>query len=272
MSMVQVSPSMLSTETTFEFNPNQRQMIRDAYANGASEQEFAVLMEIACARRLNPLLRQIHFVKRWDNQRRREVWSAQASIDGLRAIAERTGRYDGQDEPEYVEKDGQVVACKVRVYRKDWSRPVVGVAHWEEYVQTTKDGSVTAFWKRMPHVMLAKCAESIALRKAFPEDMAGLYVPEEMGSSARAVVEVEPQQAASEPDLTRQLEASVETPSWPAFAQKHRAALEDAQSMGDLMTAFSVAYKAMKELDAPGDLFAELAGIKDRRKTELRKS
>jgi hypothetical protein len=102
----------------------------------------------------------------------------------LRAIAERTGKYDGQDEPEYErDKDGLIIACKVRVYRKDWSRPAVGVAYWSEYVQTKKDGSPTKFWADMPHVMIAKCAEAIAMRKAFPEDMGGLYVDEEMQQS-----------------------------------------------------------------------------------------
>lgn len=166
-----------------EFTDDERQMIRDTFANGASDSEFKVLLAVAQARRLNPMLRQIYFVKRWDSQKRREVWSTQISIDGLRAVAERTGRYDGQDEPEYIESAGALVCCKVRVWRKDWPRPAVGVAYLSEYVQTTRDGEPTAFWKRMPHVMLAKCAEALGIRKAFPEDTAGLYVPEEMGQA-----------------------------------------------------------------------------------------
>ena len=164
-----------------EFTPQQQMMIRDTYANGADTKEFQVLMEIAKVRRLNPLLRQVHFVKRWDSQKQKEIWSVQVSVDGLRAIAERTGKYDGQDEPEYeLDPEGHVISCKVKVYRKDWSRPAVGVAYWSEYVQTKKDGSPTRFWVSMPRVMIAKCAEAIAMRKAFPEDMGGLYVDEEM--------------------------------------------------------------------------------------------
>lgn len=159
----------------------QQAMIRDTYANGASEKEFQVLMEIAKLRKLNPLLKQIHFVKRWNKQLGREVWSAQVSIDGLRAIAERTGKYDGQDEPEYEhDKEGLLTCAKVKVYRKDWTRPAVGVAYWNEYVQTGKDDKPTKFWADMPHVMLAKVAEALAMRKAFPEDMGGLYTDEEM--------------------------------------------------------------------------------------------
>ena len=173
-------------EVALEFSEEQQAMIRDAYANGATDKEFAVLLEIARARKLNPLLRQIHFVKRWNNDLRREVWAAQAAIDGLRAIAERTGLYAGQDEPEFEENaDGSIKFCRVRVYRSDWPRPAVGVAYWEEYVQTYRDKQsgkqvTSPMWARMPRVMIAKVAESIALRKAFPEDMSGLHSQEEM--------------------------------------------------------------------------------------------
>jgi phage recombination protein Bet len=179
-------PNGAALATRLEFSEAQQEMIYSMYAKGAGREEFAVLMEIASARRLNPLLKQIHFVKRWDSKTRSEVWAAQASIDGLRAIAERTGKYDGQDEPEYDEQSGQVLKATVRVYRKDWQRPSVGVAHWAEYVQKTKEGAPTRFWATMPHVMLAKCAEALALRKAFPEDMSGLYVPEEMAQAESA--------------------------------------------------------------------------------------
>lgn len=173
---------------SFEFTEEQRRIIRDTFLNGASESEAAVLMELARVRRLNPITRQIHFVKRWDSRKKAEVWSPQVGIDGFRSLAERTGLYDGQDEPEFeYDKSGHMKLCRVRVYRKDWSRPCVGVAHFSEYVQTTKEGGATQMWATKPHVMLAKCAEALAIRKAFPEDTSGLYAPEEMGSEERDV-------------------------------------------------------------------------------------
>ncbi len=150
-------------QSPMDFTEDQKQLIRDSFANGASDAEFAVLLEVARARRLNPLLKQIHFVQRWDSEKHRMVWASQVSIDGLRALAERTGLYQGQDEPEFVDNpDGTLKVCKVRVWRKDWPRPAVGVAYWNEYVQTTRDKQTgktrpTAMWARMPHVMLAKC-------------------------------------------------------------------------------------------------------------------
>ena len=205
-----------SPASPFDFTDEQRALIRDTFANGCSDGEFAVLMEVARARRLNPLIRQIHFVQRWDSEKHRMVWATQASIDGLRAIAERTGLYQGQDEPEFEENpDGSIKLCRVRVWRRDWPRPSVGVAYWAEYVQTTRDKQTgktrpTAMWSRMPHVMLAKVAESIALRKAFPEDIGGLYSDAEMGQAdneredapaVRANVKAEAPSASTAPQL-----------------------------------------------------------------------
>lgn len=159
----------------FEFTAEQRKMIRDSFLSGANDSEAAVLMELARLRRLNPITRQIHFVKR-DG-----VWTSQVGIDGFRAIAERTGLYDGQDEAEFeYDSKGSVKSCRIKVYRKDWSRPAVGVAHFTEYAQSKREGGYTHMWATKPHIMLAKCAEALAFRKAFPEDTSGLYAPEEL--------------------------------------------------------------------------------------------
>lgn len=184
-----------------DFNEEQKKIIRNTFANGATEEELAPLLEIAAQRRLNPFMRQVWFVKRWDQGKRCHVWSIQVSIDGLRAIAERTGKYAGQSEPEYCYADlddagSPLLWCKVRVFREGWREPVTGWAFYAEFVQKTNEGKVTAFWQRMPHIMLAKCAEALALRKAFPEDMSGLYIPEEMGAGVvqqGELVEEEPE-------------------------------------------------------------------------------
>lgn len=163
------------------FSSEQERMILTQFLGGASKAEASVLLEIVKRRRLDPFSRQVYFVKRWDAGKRDEVWAIQTSIDGLRSIAERTGKYDGQDEPIYGEDEAGKF-CKVKVYRKDWSptRAAVGIAYLNEFIQKKKDGSITSFWARMPRLMLAKCAEALAIRKAFPEDAAGLYISEEM--------------------------------------------------------------------------------------------
>ena len=93
-----------------DFTPEQEQMIRDTFANGASPSEFKMLMGVSRALGLDPITRQIYFVQRWDAQKSRNVWAYQTSIDGLRSKAEATGVYDGQDEPGFVafaEADGR---------------------------------------------------------------------------------------------------------------------------------------------------------------------
>jgi phage recombination protein Bet len=158
-----------------QFTQEQEDMIRGKYAPGASPAEFAVLMEIAKTRKLNPITSQIYFINRGGK------WSVQVGIDGLRALAERSGLYAGQDEPEFEEEGGRIKLCKVRVYRKDWgARACVGVAYWDEYGARASN----PLWKTLPHGMLAKVAEALALRKAFPEDTSGLYTSDEMDRDA----------------------------------------------------------------------------------------
>ncbi len=164
-----------------DFGDEHKRIVRDAFAPSASQAEFEMLWLGAKSRGLDPVRKQIHFVKRWDNQRNCDVWSSQVSIDGFRAIAQDTGLYDGQDEPAYeIDKDGRVLSVKVAVYRRDISRPFWGHARWTEFVQTNRGGGTSHMWSKMPFHMLAKCAEAVALRKGFPEKLAGLYVPEEM--------------------------------------------------------------------------------------------
>jgi phage recombination protein Bet len=212
----------LTAPNAVDFSEGQLQIIRDTYANGANDEEFAVLLEISRVRKLNPFTQQVYYVKRWDNKKRREVWSVQVSIEGLRAIAHRTGKFNGVSKPRYEhDADGRIITCEVEVYRKDWEHPSVGLIYFEEYVQTTKEGKPTQFWSRMPHVMAAKCAEAAAIRRAFSEDTSGLYIAEEMGSDG--VVESQYEPAKHKPSRNVEV-AEAETES--DYVQ----AIEDAQT------------------------------------------
>lgn len=168
-------------------------LVRDTYAKGATPQEFELFVSVCNRLRLDPFARQIYAVKRWNSDLRREEMTPQVSIDGMRLTAERSGKYLGQSAPEWCGADGvwkdvwlsaePPMAARVGVHRRNFATPIVAVALYSEYVQTKKDGAPTKFWKTMPANQLAKCAESLALRKAFPNELSGVYSDAEMGQA-----------------------------------------------------------------------------------------
>jgi phage recombination protein Bet len=148
--------------------------LKTTFAKDASDDEFGMFLEVCKFAGLNPFLRQAHFVKRAG------VGTVQVGIDGYRSMAEDTGEYVGQDEPAYeYNEDKTLRSATVRVYRRGWEHPVGATALWDEYAQVF-NGKLGAMWEKMPHVMLSKCAEAQALRKAFPRRLSGIYTDEEM--------------------------------------------------------------------------------------------
>jgi phage recombination protein Bet len=178
---------------TSGYTHEQLDLIKRTFAAGTNDLEFALFMETANRTGLSPLAKQIYAVKRWSKKDKREVMSIQTGIDGYRLIADRTGQYDGHDGPFWCGPDGvwrevwfdnePPKAAKVVVYKRGSTRGFPGVAHWREYVQLDRDENPTRFWANMPATMLAKCAESLALRKAFPQELSGLYTVDEMGQA-----------------------------------------------------------------------------------------
>jgi phage recombination protein Bet len=177
------------------FTPEQVALIKSQVAPDASNDELAVFLHVAKKAGLDPLSRQIYCIHR-NAKNSQGGWTKrmtiQTAIDGFRVIAERSGDYAGQGEPVFVvDKDGRPKVAKVSIFRFDARgnryEASVGVAYWDEYVQTDKEGNAFGLWKKMPHTMLAKVAEALGLRKAYPHDLSGIYTAEEMNQADNTV-------------------------------------------------------------------------------------
>ena len=120
------------------------------------------------------------------------TWGCIVKIDGFRKIAVDTGEYEGQEGPWWCGKDGvwkdlwtdpkdPCFAAKVLVHRKGFRSGLAGIAKYDAYVQKKKEGGPNAVWATLGDHMTAKCAEALALRRAFPNELAGLYTEDEEG-------------------------------------------------------------------------------------------
>ena len=188
-SMTPYTPSPLSTE--------QDSLLRRTITKQLSDDEHALFVQTCERSGLDPFARHIYPIKReqWnpETRKREPRYSAEATIDGLRLTAERTGKYGGQLGPEWCGKDGQwrdiwtadepPVGARVGIVRLDFQQPVWGKALYSEFVQL-QNGEPTQFWLKMAANQLAKCAEALGFRKAFPREFSGIYTMDEMQQAA----------------------------------------------------------------------------------------
>lgn len=184
-------------------NESKLELLRNTVATGLNNNEFALFIEVARTKGLDPFSGQIHALKRGSGQN--EKLSIQTGIDGLRLVAIRTGEYEGRTRFEWCGDDGVWVdvwlgatppaAARVGVRRKGFVEPIESVALFREYAQYTgwdEKRRLNNMWATKGALMLAKCAESAALRAAFPAEMSGLYSDDEMAQADNQPVNEQP--------------------------------------------------------------------------------
>jgi len=169
------------------FSDKRVELIRNTVAKGAPDETFVAFLDIARRRNLDPLAKQISLI-RFGGQ-----FTIITTIDGYRAIAEQTGQYVGSDAPVFTFSGETTKAGKnapdtatVTVHKliNGNSYPFSATVYFEEY--STGQGN----WSTMPRTMLAKVAESHALRKAFPAVMSGMYEESEMDQAIEGTARV----------------------------------------------------------------------------------
>ena len=178
------------------FTPQQIAALQQLGVSGASDGDLAVFFHQSQRTGLDPFARQIYMIGRnaWNpDTRQNEIrQTIQTGIDGFRLIGRRSAdaaRHTlAVSDSFWCGADGVWVdvwlspeppmAAKVTVYRNGGAFP--GLALLSEYAGRKKDGSLTKMWAEKPALMLAKCAEALAWRRAFPQDLSGLYTADEM--------------------------------------------------------------------------------------------
>lgn len=197
------------------FTGRQLELIRHTVAKDCQPDEFNLFIAVAQRAGLDPFRKQISALVFNKNKPDKRRMSIITGIDGLRAIAARSGRYRPDENEPQITYDSNlkgptnplgIEKAVVRIYIRDshgdeW-RPVAGVAHWDEFAPISEEWAedetgrrrpsgkmildTGGNWGRMGRVMISKCAEAQALRKAFPEDLSGLYEGAEMDQARAA--------------------------------------------------------------------------------------
>jgi phage recombination protein Bet len=193
------TPTVRSEQSiTAGMTREQIELIKATVARGATDDELKLFLYTANRTQLDPLTKQIHFIKRRVKNKQsgeyEEVGTIQTGIDGYRVVASRNGLAGIEDAVFDAETEKHPNKASVTVYRMVGGVrvPFTASARWTEYAQTDRDGNPTAMWKKMPYLMLAKVAEALALRKAFPNDLSGVYTNEEMAQAESDQPEVAP--------------------------------------------------------------------------------
>lgn len=174
-----------------EWSRDQIELLKRTVCKGATDDEFKIFCYAVKRTGLDPFVKQIHAVKRWNAKTKREDMSIQVGIDGYRLIADRTEKYAGSDDPVFDNEQNPTKAS-VTVWKLVQGQrcPFTATARWAEYYPGDNQGFM---WKKMPCGMLGKVAETLALRKAFPAELSGVYTDEEMAQAGTEATQVKPE-------------------------------------------------------------------------------
>ncbi len=157
------------------------ELIKSQICPGANDLELKYFLSVCTRVNLDPLRKQVYSIER-RRKNKQGAWETyrtiQTSIDGYRAIAHRTEKCAGISDAVFAYKEGTKVPDSATVTVKKIVGKTIcefqATAFYDEYLQDNH------MWRGRARGMLAKCAETLALRKAFPEEYGGIYTEDEM--------------------------------------------------------------------------------------------
>jgi phage recombination protein Bet len=264
-------PQTLSLAQPGGFSTEQIDLIKNTVAVGTTDLELALFLEVCRTTGLNPFQKQVYAVVRKSKAKVNGQWTEtskmviQTGIDGYRLIASRSSAHLGTTDPEFgpLNKEGFPESARVIVRKlvQGHIAEFPATARWAEYVQTKAEysgGSATGkqivsdMWAKMPHTMLGKCAESLALRKAFPAELSGVYSDVEMAQADNTTAPAQVEQAG--PSESERLDKAVKAIGQRLGECQQAGNFEAAQALlkgyayrSDLEAATN-AYRALKPL------------------------
>lgn len=163
-----------------------RRMLDSRLKEDLTDDEFALFLLRCQQLNLDPFRGQIYPVKRWDSATKAFTMALQTSIDGLRLMGKRSGDYAPGKEPSFAYKeDGSLLSATVPGWNRVGERwfEVSAIAYYDEYVQLDRNQKPMLFWRKMAHNQLAKCAESLLIRRCAPQETGRIYTDVEMGQA-----------------------------------------------------------------------------------------
>jgi phage recombination protein Bet len=199
------APPAIATVTSSELD-----LVKRTVAQGATDAELKLYLYDCQRQGVHPLDRLLHFTKRGNK------YTPVTSIDLMRIRASETGEYAGSDDAAFQAGASEPIhAATVTVWRlvQGTRCPFTATARWSEYYPGEQSGHM---WRKMPHTMLAKCAEALALRKGFPRQLAGLYAKEELDQAERSAPPMTTPTATVEAGAVVNTETGEELPDPPA--------------------------------------------------------
>ena len=165
---------------------DQIDLLKKQIAKDATDDELKMFLYHVNRTKLDPFSRQIYFQKR--NTKDGPKVIMMTSIDGARVIAQRTGQFGGSSDVLY--NDGKTMYEMIKAGKKAPETATIAVYKImnDIRVETIATASYFEYYPKglnsmevkMPFLMISKVVEMLALRKAFPMDLSGLYIEEEM--------------------------------------------------------------------------------------------